>query len=165
MFTAMHRPSITPATLGTLAISAILVAACSSSGASSSPAGSSGPAPSAAGATDVAAGLSEFKIDLATETAPGGEVSFDLTNNGTTTHEFVVFKTDLAADKLPLSEDGTEVDEEGEGITAVDEVEDIEPGATANLTVDLPPGHYVVICNLPAHYGSGMHAEFTTTAP
>ncbi len=134
-----------------------LIAACSSSGSS--------PSTGAAGPTDVSAGLSEFNIDLAANTGSAGSVTFDLKNNGTTTHEFVVFKTDLPPDQLPLSADGTEVDEEGAGITAVDEVEDIEAGATANLTVDLPAGHYVVICNLPAHYTSGMHAEFTTTAP
>ena len=106
--------------------------------------------------------LSEFKIELAATSAPGGPVTFALTNAGTTVHEFVVFKTELAADKLPLAADGTEVDEEGAGLTAVDEVEDIAVGATATLPVDLATGHYVVICNLPAHYTSGMRAEFTT---
>jgi uncharacterized cupredoxin-like copper-binding protein len=147
------------ARIGSLAAVAVLAVACSSS--SSSPAASSAGSP-AAGATDVSAALSEFKIDLGANSAAAGSVSFDLKNDGTTTHEFVVFRTDLAPDKLPLSEDGTEVDEEGEGITAVDEVEDLEPGTTGNLTVDLPAGHYVLICNLPAHYTSGMHAEFTT---
>ena len=27
--------------------------------------------------------------------------------------------------------------------------------------VTLAPGHYVVICNLPGHYASGMHADLT----
>lgn len=153
------RPTVSVVTrIGSLAVVAALAAACSSS--SSSPVASAGSP--ATGGTDVSAALSEFKIDLGATTAPAGSVSFDLKNNGTTTHEFVVFKTDLAADKLPLSEDGTEVNEDGAGITAVDEVEDIEAGKTANLKVDLPAGHYVLICNLPAHYTSGMHVEFTT---
>lgn len=79
-------------------------------------------------------------------------------------HEFVVFKTDLAADKLPLAADGATVDEAGAGasLTLVDEVEDIAVGATASLAVELPAGHYVAICNVPAHYTSGMRVEFTT---
>lgn len=139
----------------------LLMSACSSGGASSSPAAPSGAA-SGSGGTSVATKLSEFKIELASTTAPAGNVTFALTNAGTTVHEFVVFKTELAADKLPLAADGTEVDEEGAGLTAVDEVEDIAVGATATLPVDLATGHYVVICNLPAHYTSGMRAEFTT---
>lgn len=146
-----------PWALGTVVL---LLAGCSA-GASTSP---SAPAASAgSGGTAIAIALSEFKIELDAPTAAAGSVTFDLTNAGTTVHEFVVFRTDLAPDKLPLSADGKEVDEEGgAGITAIDEVEDLEPAASSSLTVDLPAGHYVLICNLPAHYTSGMHAEFTT---
>jgi uncharacterized cupredoxin-like copper-binding protein len=42
----------------------------------------------------------------------------------------------------------------------VDEIEDITPGSTANLTVDLDAGTYVVMCNLPGHFERGMHAVF-----
>jgi uncharacterized cupredoxin-like copper-binding protein len=146
-----------------IALGASLVG-CSSSAASSSPAASSPAASasaSAAGGTTVTADLSEFKIVLGSATGPAGAVTFSVTNKGSTVHEFVVFKTDLAPDKLPLSADGTEVDEAGAGLTAVDEVEDVAVGTTATLPVDLPAGHYVLICNLPAHYTSGMHAEFT----
>ena len=141
---------------------AMLFGACSSGGASSSPSGAPSQAASGNGGKSVAAKLSEFKIELDASSAPAGSVAFALTNAGTTVHEFVVFKTDLAQDKLPLAADGTEVDEEGAGLTLVDEVEDIAVGASASLPVDLAAGHYVLICNLPAHYTSGMHAEFTT---
>ena len=52
---------------------------------------------------------------------------------------------------------------EGAGIvTEVDPgVEDIAPGTGANLTVNLPAGTYAVVCNLPGHYGQGMHADLT----
>jgi uncharacterized cupredoxin-like copper-binding protein len=140
----------------------LLVAACSSGGASSSPAGAPSQAASGSGGASVTAKLSEFKIELGAATAPAGSVTFALTNAGTTVHEFVVFKTDLAPDKLPLAADGTEVDEAGAGLTLVDEVEDIAVGATASLPVDLATGHYVVICNVATHYTSGMHTEFTT---
>jgi len=29
------------------------------------------------------------------------------------------------------------------------------------LTVDLKAGKYLLICNVPGHYGAGMWAEFT----
>ncbi len=94
-------------------------------------------------------------------TAAGGKVTFAIRNAGTTVHEFVVFRTDLGSDKLPMASDEPEVDEEGEGIEAVDEVEDIAPGASQSLTVDLAPGHYVAICNVAGHYATGMWTLIT----
>jgi hypothetical protein len=59
------------------------------------------------------------------------------------THEFVVFQTDLPQDQLPTNEDG-DVDEEGEGVALVDEIEDIEGGSSESLTVNLDAGSYVL---------------------
>jgi uncharacterized cupredoxin-like copper-binding protein len=143
----------------------VLLVGCASGASPSAAAPASQPAASGGGGgTSVTAKLTEFKIELGATSAPGGPVTFELTNGGTVVHEFVVFKTDLAADKLPLAADGATVDEEGAGasLTLVDEVEDIAVGATASLAVDLPAGHYVAICNVPAHYTSGMRTEFTT---
>lgn len=121
------------------------------------------PAGSASGGTPVATTLTEYKIALAATTAPAGSVTFQLTNSGTIVHEFVVFKTDLTPDKLPMLADGTAVDEEGAGLTIVDEVEDIAVAATPSLAVTLPAGHYVLLCNVETHYKAGMVAEFTTS--
>jgi uncharacterized cupredoxin-like copper-binding protein len=151
-----------------LVAGALLLIGCSSGASPSAAAPASQPPASGGGGggggTSVTAKLTEFKIELGAASAPGGPVTFELTNSGTVVHEFVVFKTDLAADKLPLAADGATVDEEGAGasLTLVDEVEDIAVGATASLAVDLPAGHYVAICNVPAHYTSGMRTEFTT---
>ncbi|MEO8423437.1 MAG: plastocyanin/azurin family copper-binding protein [Actinomycetota bacterium] len=104
--------------------------------------------------------LSDFKVEPAESSASAGELTFDITNDAEQTHEFVIFKTDLAPDELPTGDDG-DVDEEGEGVTHIDEIEDITGGSTESLTVTLDAGSYVLICNLPAHYGQGMHAAFT----
>ena len=45
----------------------------------------------------------------------------------------------------------------------VDEVEDIAPGTSASLSLDLEPGTYAVICNLPGHYANGMHTTFAVS--
>ena len=90
-----------------------------------------------------------------------GTITFHVTNNATDqAHEFVIFQTDLSADSLPLNSDG-DVDEEGEGVNHIDEVEDIQTGESKDLTVDLQPGHYALICNMPGHYAQGMHIDFT----
>jgi uncharacterized cupredoxin-like copper-binding protein len=109
--------------------------------------------------------LAEWSVTPDQDTAQAGEVTFDITNDGANVHEFVVFKTDLPADQLPTTEEegATVVDEEAEGLELIDEVEDISPGASATLTVDLEPGNYVLLCNVPGHYARGMHATFTVS--
>jgi len=104
--------------------------------------------------------VSDFKVEPAETSAPAGELTFDITNDAEQTHEFVIFKTDLAPDALPVGDDG-DVDEEGEGVEHIDEIEDITGGSTQSLTVSLDAGNYVFICNLPGHYEQGMHAAFT----
>jgi uncharacterized cupredoxin-like copper-binding protein len=146
---------------------ALLAVGCGGGASSSSKAPATSAPSAATSAPSVAAGtvtaeVSQFKIALGATSAPAGSVTFNVTNKGTIDHEFVVFKTDLAADKLPLSADGKKVDEEGTGVTVVDEIAEFAPAKTESLTVNLPAGHYVVICNVPTHYTSGMHAEFTT---
>jgi uncharacterized cupredoxin-like copper-binding protein len=110
----------------------------------------------------VDATLSDYKIELGSTSAPAGEVTFNIKNDAEQTHEFVVVKSDLAPDALPTNTDG-DVDEEGEGMSPVDEVEDVTAGSEQSLTVNLDAGSYVLICNLPGHYRQGMHTAFTVS--
>lgn len=119
---------------------------------------------SACGSSAVDVALTTYKIEPSKSSASAGEVTFHVHNDATDlTHEFVVFKTDLPADQLPLTDEGI-VDEEADGITLIDEVEDVEPGMSADLTVTLEPGNYVLVCNIDSdemHYQHGMHTPFT----
>ena len=119
--------------------------------------------------TTVDVTVQEFAVIPGSSSAPAGDVTFDVTNKGPDdTHEFVVFKTDLAPDALPTVADGS-VDEEGEGLELIDEIEDIAVGDTPTLTVSLDAGSYVFICNIVeeeggetiAHYQQGMRVAFT----
>ena len=101
----------------------------------------------------------EYTISLDEESAPAGEVTFEITNEGEVEHEFEIVKTDVAADALPV--EGGKADVEAEGGEEVDEVEDIASGADTSLTVDLDPGKYLFVCNLPGHYEQGMVTAFT----
>src|SRR4051794_8722592 len=49
----------------------------------------------------------DFAIAPSPTDASAGTVSFAVTNEGPSTHEFVVFQTDLAPEDLPLADDGT----------------------------------------------------------
>lgn len=120
-------------------------------------------------ATEVAVTLQEWAVITDVDNAPAGEVVFTITNDGPEDiHEFVIFQTDLDPGALPVDENGV-VDEEGEGIVVVDEVEDLAVGATEELTVDLEAGSYVLVCNIwsedegEAHYTMGMRAPFTAS--
>jgi uncharacterized cupredoxin-like copper-binding protein len=128
----------------------LTVAGCSTSSAAQTP-------------KALTATLSEFKIDADSTKLAAGDLTFTVANKGTVTHEFVIMKTDLKADALPKTADG-KVDEEGEGISPVDEVENIAAGTSGSLKVNLEPGNYVFLCNLPGHYLGGMHGSFTVVA-
>ena len=108
--------------------------------------------------------LNEFSVSVDPATVDSGETTFSVENVGAVTHEFVVVKTDLDDADLPTAEDGS-VDEEGEGIEPVDEIEDIEAGSSEELTVDLDSRNYVLFCNVvegdTVHYEKGMHTSFT----
>ena len=89
------------------------------------------------GPSQVDAALTTYAITIDKDSVSAGDVIFHIHNDATDlTHEFVVFKTDYPADQLPLTDEGI-VDEEADGITLVDEAEDIEPGTSVDLTVTL----------------------------
>jgi uncharacterized cupredoxin-like copper-binding protein len=88
-----------------------------------------------------------------------GNITFEVKNDGTINHEFVIVKTDLAADKLPVKD--SKVDEDSSKLTPVDEIEEFAPGKTESKAFDLTAGSYVAFCNVVGHYGSGMHTAIT----
>jgi uncharacterized cupredoxin-like copper-binding protein len=113
--------------------------------------------------------LQEFAVGTVPATAAAGSVTFNIVNNGPDdVHEFVVIRTDLDPNALPTDENGA-VDETGEGMDVIDEVEEMEPGASETLTVDLEAGSYALICNIydadedEAHYSEGMRTSFTVS--
>ena len=117
---------------------------------------------SCGGGGGIGATLVDFSITLDESSASAGDVTFDVTNEAEQPHEFVVFKTDLAEDALPVDDAG-DVDETGEGVELINELEDIAPGDTPSLTVTLDAASYVIICNVPGHYKQGMHTAFTVS--
>lgn len=119
------------------------------------------------GASTVGIELLEFSVLANPDSAGAGDVTFEIENAGPDdVHEFVVIKTDLDPAELPTGDDGS-VDEEGEGMEVIGEVEDVEVGASESLTVNLEAGSYALICNIfdadenESHYQEGMHTAFT----
>jgi hypothetical protein len=124
---------------------------------------------SAASGGSVKVTLTEWAVVTDKASVPAGTVEFVVTNSGTEfLHEFVVIKSDLAPADLPAV-DG-KVDEEGDGINFIGEVEELEIGASGTASFDLTAGKYVLICNIvetgsghESHYNQGMRVAFTVT--
>lgn len=154
--------------IGLFAIAA-LIAACTS-GTTATPAASvAGPGTSTVNVT-----LQEFAVLPDVASVPAGSVTFVVNNVGPEdVHEMVVIKTDFGVLDLPVDGDG-KVMEDGAGMSIIGEIEDIEIGATEQVSLDLDAGKYLLICNilqtepdgsLESHYRMGMSTAFEVTAP
>lgn len=125
-----------------LALALVLVSAC-------------GDGTDTAAVTEISVTLQDGSIELSQGMVEGGSLSMEVVNEGTMVHEIEVFAGDET--DLPVSNGVADTS----GLTLIDEVEDIVPGATQMFDLDLEPGHYVIICNLPGHYELGMVTELT----
>jgi uncharacterized cupredoxin-like copper-binding protein len=81
--------------------------------------------------------LTEFAIDPANPRVNAGTVSFDVSNDGEIVHNLEV--------------EGNGVEEELE--------QDLQPGDSGELTVDLDPGTYEWYCPIGDHAEQGMEGE------
>jgi plastocyanin len=90
----------------------------------------------AGGSVDISE--TEYKLDPADPTSGAGNVTFNVSNDGGVTHSLEV---------------------EGNGVE--EETDDIQPGSSAKLSVDLKPGTYEIYCPIDDHRGLGMEGTLT----
>lgn len=100
-----------------------------------------------------------------TRLAPGeirsGHVRFVVKNDDADmTHGFILMRTDLPADKLPVDKQGR-IDKDSPQIVRIMTTKDLPPGSSRELATTLTPGHYVYISNLDTHHMIGMGGEFS----
>ena len=98
------------------------------------------------------------------ETVKAGHVTFHLDNQSKTLpHEAIVIRLSdqqvMNPMDLPYNDDTMRVPEDA--VDAMGEVPETEPGRSGDVTLDLSPGVYEVMCNIEGHYGAGMHALLT----
>ena len=153
-----------PVLLASAVLSVTVVAGCGSSS-SDSPSGSTStpstgaaapPAATAAKGGKVIVTSSEYAFAPKAITAPAGKLEITLDNKGAIPHEIVVLKTSAAPGSLKVGSD-QRVSEKA----SVGEVPEIAAGKTKSATLDLKPGTYVYVCNIPTHYGDGMRGVLT----
>jgi hypothetical protein len=111
------------------------------------------PPPPSAGPARIAVWLTDFRIVPYQSTVAAGKVTFVATNGGKVPHEMVVVRTDSRPRDLLK---GAKASEAG----SVGEIGEFKAGGTARVTLDLKPGHYLLLCNLPGHFKAGMFKNF-----
>ena len=106
--------------------------------------------------------MAPMGIKASPVTARAGVVTFHVTNSSTDTiHEMIVMYLADPTKPLPYINAEQRVDEDKAGDKG--EVSELDPGASGTLTVALKPGKYLLICNVPGHFASGMWTEFEVT--
>jgi uncharacterized cupredoxin-like copper-binding protein len=152
----------TPLAALALLVTAFVIAGCGSSSSTdntttNAKSGTGGATQStgAAPASTIDTALNEWSIKPSSSVAKSGKVTFNATNDGKLPHEVVVLKTNQAAGSLKVS--NGRVSEKD----SVGEVSDVAAGKSKSGTLDLKPGNYVLVCNLPGHYQAGMYTSLT----
>jgi len=106
-------------------------------------------------------GVTKMQIVPTPATVPAGKVTYRIVNESKgLVHEMLLLKAP-AAGKLPYSDTAQRVNE-SKTVKLVD-TGDIKPGASVTKTATLKPGKYLMICNQPTHYASGMKTAFNVT--
>ncbi len=145
---ATPTPQSSPAAVPSIAASAPATAAPSAS-----------VAPSAAAANALAISLTEWKVTV-TGSIKAGKTDLTIKDVGVAEHELLVFQSDKAPSAYPTDSAG-DIIEDGAGVTLLSDGENIAPGGTQTRSVDLAPGTYLFVCNIPGHFKQGMFAVVT----
>ena len=118
------------------------------------------------GATRVNVELREWAIVADVEEVEAGEIYFFVENVGPDDpHEFLVIRIgDADLRDIPVVDGRVPEDE----IDFADEIEPFAVDSVASIVIDLPPGKYLLLCNiaevedgeLESHYELGMRTRF-----
>ena len=95
----------------------------------------------------------DYWVKPSETSVPAGKVTFDATNVGQLPHELMI-------EPMPMKMDapGQPNEEAAQGM-----IEDMNPGESGSMTLDLKPGTYTLFCNVAGHYAMGQHTMFKVT--
>lgn len=110
--------------------------AAPASGGAPAAGGGGNEAPAPAGDNAINAVEKDFAIALDKTTIKAGSITFNIKNNGASPHNIAIKELNKASDN-------------------------IDGGKSGSVAVDLKPGTYTVICNIPGHEQLGMKVTLT----
>ena len=113
--------------------------------------------------TAIIAVVKEWKISASTASHVAGPITFYLDNQGNIDHEFVIIQTDSRAKDLVAKVDPATMRLDEETLTSPGEYGDLASGVTGTFAIDLPAGHYVLMCNIADHFQLGMYTDLEVT--
>jgi uncharacterized cupredoxin-like copper-binding protein len=100
--------------------------------------------------------LINYRVSPSVRSAASGRVTFVVHNADGVPHNLVVLRTGIAPRSLPVTGEHGRAREIGrKGSTAV-----LHDEQTVRLSLTLPAGRYLLICNVPGHYQRGMVVAF-----
>jgi len=110
------------------------------------------PADTATSGAVVSVALAEWKLVPSRATVQPGRVTFVVRNDGSIVHELVVLRSDRHHHSLKVQ--GGKAVETGR----LGRIPQVPSGVSRRLTLRLPAGRYVLLCNLLGHYQAGQFA-------
>jgi uncharacterized cupredoxin-like copper-binding protein len=120
---------------------------------------SGGAGGSKAGATStsshpvVSSTLGEYYVHPNVDSAPAGKITFAARNVGKVEHELMV-------ERMPIKMDapGQPNEDAAQGM-----IQDMAPGESGKMTLNLKPGMYMLFCNVEGHFAAGQYTTFRVT--
>ena len=109
-------------------------------------------ADTASSGSAVSVALVEWKLLPAQITVRAGRVTFVVRNDGTMDHEFLVLHSDRHHHSLKVK--GGQAVETGR----LGEIPKIPTGTSKRITLKVPRGKYIMLCNMLGHYQAGQYA-------
>ncbi len=104
-------------------------------------------------AQQVSAELGDYTVEPSMTSVPAGNVTFNATNAGQVPHELMI-------ERMPIKMDAPNQPNED---AAQGMIDDMGPGESGSMTLNLKPGTYMLFCNVPGHYAMGQHTTFKVT--
>ena len=100
-------------------------------------------------------------IAVSMDTVKAGEITFEVLNSSKDTiHEMIITRLRDMTQLFPYNSSESKLDED-KMPDVLGEVSELDPGKTAALRLDLKPGKYLLFCDVPGHFTSGMWTIFT----
>ena len=108
-----------------------------------------------------------MRLSIDRSAVQSGPVSLIAVNAGSINHELVVLPLPNAQVVGTRQTDGEDRVDEATSVGEASKTcgqgagDGIAPGTKGWITLDLKPGRYELVCNLPGHYRAGMYTQLT----